>query len=353
MANKTVDWGKVAKDKELLARAEELVKQGASEGDSLSQEICDELNSMTGNGWDNERYKELCFTYDWPWTVQEVVYALFHGGEYPDKTEDEIHAWSSDQTADSDHDVITFFRLCAYQEDAEKCSRFKQVDVKPLNAELLSAFAGWEIEDDWEANDFYTFCCSNKENYGLEKMLKIFNGYDFRLLNCRLFNFDESEKETVLGLLKKYYDHICTDYDIDKAARSDTGSGFDEEDMSAIMSLLSAYDAPQEINRDYLEANWEVSSYNEDTDEQIDYYIDEQNMGVGDKAYVYFHEDDELRELEIAYAVACSDDFDEYNKLLDEDDVLIRLEEEHGADCSAEFITNNDSYLVCFKEVES
>ena len=172
MAKKTTDWGKVSKDKELLSRAEALVKQGAAQGDSLSQEICDELNSMTGNGWKTDRYKELCFTYDWPWTVQEVVYALFHNGEYPDKKEDEIHAWSIENSTESDWDVITFFPLCTYQHEPEKTSTFDQVDVKPLNDELLSAFAGWEIEDDWSATDFCTFCCTNKENYGLEKALK-------------------------------------------------------------------------------------------------------------------------------------------------------------------------------------
>ena len=35
--------------------------------------------------------------------------------------------------------------------------------------------------------------------------------------------------------------------------------------------------------------DWAVSSYNEDTKEQIDYYIDESKCNVGDKAYMYRH----------------------------------------------------------------
>ena len=31
------------------------------------------------------------------------------------------------------------------------------------------------------------------------------------------------------------------------------------------------------MTREYLEENWEVSSYNEDTEDQLDYYINERN----------------------------------------------------------------------------
>ena len=354
MAKKTTDWGKISKDKQLLEKAEALVKLGAQAKGALPQEICDELNALTGNGWKAAKYQEFCEAYDWPWTVQEIVYALFHGGEYPDKTEYEIHAWSIENSTESDWDVITFFHMCTYQHEPEKTSTFDQVNVKPLNDELLSAFAGWEIEDDWEEYNFCTFCCTNKENYGLEKALKIYNGYDHRMLHCRLYNFTEQEKETVLDLLKKYYNHICTDYDMEKAVKQSKSNdtGFDADDMSAIMQLLSAYDEPQVINRDYLEQNWEVSSYNEDTDEQLDFYIDEQNNHTGDTAYLFSHEDGELHLLQIANIIARSNDAAAYDKLLEEDDVLCRLEDEHGADYGAEFITNNDCYLVCFKEVE-
>ena len=156
-------------------------------------------------------------------------------------------------------------------------------------------------------------------------------------------------------MLKKYYNHICTDYDMEKAVKQSQSNdtGFDADDMSAIMNLLSAYDEPQVINRDYLEQNWEVSSYDEDTDEQLDFYIDKQNNHTGDTAYLFSHEDGELHLLQIAHIITRSSDAAAYDKLLAEDDVLCRLEDEHGADYGAEFITNNDCYLVCFKEVRS
>ena len=105
------------------------------------------------------------------------------------------------------------------------------------------------------------------------------------------------------------------------------------------------------MTREFLEENWAVSSYDEDTMCQIDYYIDEDNCDVGSKAYMYSHLDEELVEMEIVHIIALSKDFDLYNELLEDDDVLINGEEEYGADCSAEFITDNDSYLVWFKNV--
>ena len=104
------------------------------------------------------------------------------------------------------------------------------------------------------------------------------------------------------------------------------------------------------MTREFLEENWSVSSYNEDTEYQIDFYIYESQCEVGDKAYFYSHEDKELREMEIVHIISLSDDFDLYTKLLEDEDVLINGEEEYDADASAEFITDNDSYLVWFRD---
>ena len=60
MAKKTIDWETVAKDKEVLSRAEALVKEGAAMGGVLPKEMCDELNALTGNKWTGKKYKEFC-----------------------------------------------------------------------------------------------------------------------------------------------------------------------------------------------------------------------------------------------------------------------------------------------------
>ena len=91
MAKKTIDWETAAKNKEVLARAEALVKEGASIGGVLPKDMCDELNALTGNKWSGKKYKEFCDVYDFPWEAEEVVYALFHNGEFPDKKEEELY----------------------------------------------------------------------------------------------------------------------------------------------------------------------------------------------------------------------------------------------------------------------
>ena len=342
MAKKTTNWETAAKDRELLSKVEALVKEGAAIGGALSKEMCDELNTLTGNKWTAKKYKEFCDVYDFPWEAEEVVHALFNNGEFPDKKEEEWFAWKIEEPFESDQDTITFFYLCQYEDDSERCNKYEEVDVKPLNEEILRAFAGWEIEEDWEKNDFVTFWCSNKETYGFKKMLKLYNGYLGRMLSCRMLNFDEKEKEMVIGLLEKYYNHVSSDFDINKARQ------ISEPEMPSLFGAVAPDGA---ITREFLEANWEVSSYNEGTSEQIDYYISELSAFAGEKAYMYSHEDDELYELEIVHIIASMDDANTYNKLIEDDDVLINGEEEYGADCSAEFIAKFSSYLVWFKNV--
>ena len=95
--------------------------------------------------------------------------------------------------------------------------------------------------------------------------------------------------------------------------------------------------------------NWELSEYNEDTDEQLDYYINERMCDIGDKAYLYSHEDNELTEMEIVHRICRLDNADYYDSL--DEDVLLDGEDEYNADTSAEFITDHDCYLIWFKYV--
>lgn len=105
--------------------------------------------------------------------------------------------------------------------------------------------------------------------------------------------------------------------------------------------------------REYLisNPNWIVSEYNEETDEQLDYFINERQCNDGDAAYVYSHEDKQLNELKIVKLICRTDDMEVYDKLVENEDVLLDGENEYNADTSAEFITDNDCYLVWFKYV--
>jgi hypothetical protein len=95
--------------------------------------------------------------------------------------------------------------------------------------------------------------------------------------------------------------------------------------------------------------NWALSEYNENTENQLDYYINERKCDVGDKAYLYSHANEELIEMEIVKIFARSEDMEDYDEL--GEDVLLDGEDEFNADTSAEFITDNDCYLVWFRYV--
>ena len=94
--------------------------------------------------------------------------------------------------------------------------------------------------------------------------------------------------------------------------------------------------------------NWAVSSYNENTECQFDLYINERQCNVGDTAYMYCHEDGSLTELKIAHIVSRLDNTKLYDNAVMCDDILIDGEAMLCADASAEFITDNDCYLVWF-----
>lgn len=92
--------------------------------------------------------------------------------------------------------------------------------------------------------------------------------------------------------------------------------------------------------------NWAVSEYNEDTEEQLDYYFNERMRNPGDTAYMYSHRDKTYTKLEIIHVISRSNNIEDYDSL--DKDVLLDGEDEYKADTSAEFITDNDCYLVWF-----
>lgn len=101
------------------------------------------------------------------------------------------------------------------------------------------------------------------------------------------------------------------------------------------------------MKREELKA-WAFTEYNENTSDHIEFYLNEVKCNVGDTAYIYSHENDQLRELEIVFIIRRSAIPDLYDSFILADDVLLRGERMHNADTSAEFITDKDCYLVWF-----
>lgn len=208
-----LDWEKVVQNKELLSRVEELVDKVSYTFHDFPQEICDELNQLTGNDWTGEHYVEYCaeFWDSW-WNLDEVVYALFHDGDYPDKKEEELYAWNIEQSINKDEDVIDFFQFGKYKNENKKIDKYEDIDVRELYKELLEAFPDWNNHvDSWEKDNYKQFMCTNKETYAYEKEMHIYNGYRQKCLNCTLTNMNEVEKDTFIKIIQKFCNHIVAD----------------------------------------------------------------------------------------------------------------------------------------------
>lgn len=106
------------------------------------------------------------------------------------------------------------------------------------------------------------------------------------------------------------------------------------------------------MNRGELERNWDLSAYQEGTEDEVNYYFKERKCNIGDKGYLYSFANNELLEMEIIHIIRRSDNPDYYDKLIENEDVLLEGEDKYEADTSAEFITDNDCYLVWFNYIE-
>ena len=196
------NWDKVIQDKELLSKVEDWVR-----GLSIDspQEVFDEMNRLTGNDWSREQYESHIFDYPDFYDWEEVAYALFHEGHYPERKSEDLEAWKIEESVDDDKDVRSFFIHSEYKKNRKKCSRYDDIDVKKLYRDLLEAFPGWNEDVDSYENLFYL---KNKEVYGFEKSIYIQNVYDRKFLSCTLTNTKEEDKNTFVKVVRRYCNHV-------------------------------------------------------------------------------------------------------------------------------------------------
>ncbi|MBO5630202.1 MAG: hypothetical protein J5965_14135 [Aeriscardovia sp.] len=213
------DLENVLKNKDLLLKVEHLVCGLTID---TSQEVFNELNRLTGNDWSREQYENQIFDYPDFKDLEEVVYALFHNGDYPNRKSEDCEAWNIEESVDDDKNACSFFIRLKYKKDWEKCSRYEEIDVNRLYQDLLVAFPTWkEDADSWGK----FFLCKNKEVYGFEKAFFIRNVYDQKFLSCTLTNMTEEEKDTFVRILGKYCNHVRTRATYKLKFMFDWGSG--------------------------------------------------------------------------------------------------------------------------------
>lgn len=193
------------------------------------------------------------------------------------------------------------------------------------------------------------------------KYIYLFSGYNkeenFRILiaaasDDEAFDFAEKYRKDA-GLKGKF--HIGEVPDRIEDVRSDCDYLITEylnDTISTSEAIAAPGFFPEEMFRKNLN-NWFLSAYDEDTEElQLDYYIIEAESDVGNVAYLYDHCGKNWTKMQIVHVIRKSDNPSHYDELLENEDILIDGESEYEADTSAEFITDNDCYLMWFKYCE-
>lgn len=137
------NWDEIKNNKELLKKAEALVEEAADYYDDMPDELCKQLNEITGNNWDPNDYGQYCFEYwEGPWNLKQVVYGLFHEGKMPDKNEFELDIVKTDEEINMSK-VEIGHALCTGALGEEFRNKFFNLPEKEIIDWFTDAFSGW------------------------------------------------------------------------------------------------------------------------------------------------------------------------------------------------------------------
>ena len=177
------NWEKVAQDKELLSKVEDWVR-----GLSIDspQEVFDEMNRLTGNDWSRERYESHIFDYPDFYDWEEVAYALFHDGNYPERKSEDLEAWKIHPHNTATYKMKFMFDwrsgVCLWADNEAAKAKFNGYPVEtcdlPISDGLKAtledliclydeAFDFEESNGDllWDKNQIEEFLCTAREAY--------------------------------------------------------------------------------------------------------------------------------------------------------------------------------------------
>lgn len=201
--------------RKLSEELEELVNKISFAGyrAAIPEEWMKELNDLTGNGWTEEEYKEFCVEYECRSTLEETVYALLHGGEYPDNIEQELYFWKTNTEVDlSDEQIKWKLEDLPETEDEEFVCKFEDLSVREFYEWLCSHFSKWEADDEVDEEELQSgsfevdFDCDDID-YARYKYarLEVFGNKMICLDCCNLY---EDEKQEILAFADRHQLHV-------------------------------------------------------------------------------------------------------------------------------------------------
>ena len=208
-----LDWNKVKNDKTLLKKVEKMVDDVSLIHYDFPDDIRDELNHLTGNEWSGDDYINYCSEY-WEslYSLEAVVYALFHDGEYPHIVENKLnfirpHDKSVLPTRKVRHD------LCTAKPDDSYREQFDPFPVDETEKWFTKRFADWEKDVRIKEDKIDKYSCDygktsfhfeykGDREYGYEKYINIFLSND-RIGFISSQNLTSEEWNDVLNYFKE------------------------------------------------------------------------------------------------------------------------------------------------------
>lgn len=197
-------------DKETITKLEKLVEEISECYSSIPIEIINELNALTKNEWTEKEYIEYCAEYWSRSTLEETVYALLHGGEYPNNVEERLFFWKTKEKVDlSDKEIMFQLRALPDITDEEIIRNFDDLPVKDFYHQMNLLFSDWrkdkEInEDEIQSGSFkVTFHNDHIEEYAKFRYV-ILRAYGNKLIDLNCCNLYENEKKEILSFANNY-----------------------------------------------------------------------------------------------------------------------------------------------------
>lgn len=204
-------------DIKIIERVEVLVEEISECYTSIPEDTLVELNNLTKNEWLEEDYIEYCAEYWSSHTLEETVYALLHGGEYPTKIVKDLYLWKSIKEIDLTNEEI-MFRLVDLPEivDVEFVCNFEDLPTEEFYNWLYSYCSEWSINQDISKEDLkagsftVTFTYDCKDEYAKYKYI-ILRVYGNKMISLICCNLSESEKQDIISFANKYNLHLYED----------------------------------------------------------------------------------------------------------------------------------------------
>lgn len=184
-----LDWDKVKNDRALLKRAEKIVNKVSHVHYDFPEDICDELNRLTGNDWSGDDYIDYCAEY-WEtlYSLEAVVYALFHDGEYP-QIDEKMLTFIKPLDKSILPTLEVCHKLCTAKPDDSYREQFEPLPVSDLKKWFTKRFKGWKRQIETKKDKMDGSGCDygetslhfeykGKTEYGYQKNIRVFLSND-------------------------------------------------------------------------------------------------------------------------------------------------------------------------------